>query len=226
MTRRKRAFIGVVATAAIGVGGLALWRKAEERNEFHRRATMVNAINKVAKLTTVEMKVSSFELRKDAKDLLGFIPIKCEKTVAIFFHGTVAAGFDLEDGSQLKVEVRPVVTGGNARPLREALLPQVSRKLHVELPPPRLLYTDAPAPDIVVADGSLCNRIEPSDYQTLSSEARLAVQKEALANGVLAKAAAHAEEMIKALATPLGYEVDVTTRAPLPLSGLAAVGRR
>ena len=155
-------------------------RRLEARQIARESHTVVEAIRKVARLSTVEMNVSSFQLKKDAKNLLGFIPIRCEKTVAIFYKGRVAAGFDFQEPGGVKLTTVPG-----------------TRRLLVELPPARLLYTDAPPPEVVVADGSLCNRLEASDYQTLTAEARGALEREALNAGILRQAEAHARELVR-----------------------------
>jgi hypothetical protein len=203
---RGVALAAAVIAAALVVGAavvVLLGASLRDRLAGHRvereSHTLIEAVKKVAKLTTVEMNVSSFELRKDQKNLFDLLPIKCEKTVAIFYRGKVAAGFDLDDKTSLNVTVAAPGT----------------RRLLVELPAPRLLYTDAPAPEIIVADGSVCNRLEASDYQRLSGEAREAVERQALAGGILKKAEDQARELIRAVALPLGYEVEVKTRRSL-----------
>jgi hypothetical protein len=196
----------VVATLAVGAAvamGVLAWKVQGRRVERESR-TAIEAIHKVARLSTVEMNVSSFQLKRDAKDLLGFIPIKCEKTVAIFYRGKVAAGFDFQPTRSLGIRV----DHSNGR-----------RKLVVDLPPPQLLYTDAPPPEVVVADGSVCNGFEPSDYEHLHVEARTALQQEALKNGILRQAELHARELVQAVATPLGFETEIRV-AQSPLQAL------
>lgn len=192
----------LVICAAVGVTATLLWRRLEGRRIERESHTVIEAVHKVARLTTVEMNVSSFELRKDAKNLFGVLPIKCEKTVAILYKGKVAAGFDLEDKSGFTITRAAPAPG------------KPERRLLVELPAPAILYTDAPAPEVVVADGSICNRLEAKDYQLLTTEARAAVQRAAISNGVLGKAEAHARELIQAVARPLGYEAEIRVRTP------------
>jgi Protein of unknown function (DUF4230) len=194
--RRLLAAVLVTGAVAVTAGWLGLRHYAGQR-AARESATVVEAVRKVARLTTVEMNVSSYELRRDAKNLLGFLPIKCEKTVAIFYRGKVAAGFDLDRGTGLSVNV--------ANPGGE-------KRLVVELPEPEILYTDAPAPDLVVADGSVCNRIEPADYRVLINEARTALEKAAIESGILAKAEDHARSLVTAVAAPLGFTAEVRTR--------------
>jgi hypothetical protein len=194
--------LGILAAVAAGVVGVGLvaWRRFQAHQIARESHTVVEAIRKVARLSTVEMNVSSFQLKKDAKNLLGFIPIRCEKTVAIFYKGRVAAGFDFQDSGGIKLTTVPG-----------------TRRLLVQLPPARLLYTDAPPPEVVVADGSLCNRLEAADYQTLTAEARGALEREALSAGILRQAETHARELVDSVAGPLGFQVEVRI-APGPTS--------
>jgi hypothetical protein len=188
--------VGLIALAIAG-GALVtyvVWQKLEGRRVEQDSRTVVDAVRKVARLTTIEMNVSSFQSRRDSKNLLGFIPIRCEKMVAVSYRGRVAAGFDLQEGRALTVTTS-VSPGG--------------RRLRVELPPARLLYTDAPAPEVIIADGSFCNRFEPEDYDKLHADARAAMEAEALQKGILAQAEQHARELLTAVATALGYQVEI-----------------
>jgi hypothetical protein len=191
--------------ATLGVSSFFYVRDLRARRVEREGHTVVEAVRQVARLTTVEMEVSSFQLRRDSRNLLGFIPIKCERTVAIIFRGKVAAGFDLEDKAALTIEVVNAPAG---------------RKVMVELPQPQLLYTDAPPPHVVVADGSVCNQWDPSDYEKLTAEARSAAQAEALQKGILAKAEQHARELVQAVAGSLGFAVEVRTRPATPARDL------
>ena len=198
----RKALISTLAlalVAGLGVSSFFYLRELRARRVEREGYTVVEAVRQVARLTTVEMNVSSFQLRRDSRNLLGFIPIKCEKTVALIFRGKVAAGFDLEDRDALTINVVNAPTG---------------RKVVVELPPPQLLYTDAPPPHVVVADGSVCNQWDPSDYEKLTAEARSAAQAEALQKGILAKAEQHARDLVQAVAGSLGFAVEVRTRVP------------
>lgn len=185
-----------LAVAVAGLIGYVVWHRLEGRRAEQESRTVVDAVRKVARLTTIEMNVSSFQSRRDSKNLLGFIPIRCEKMVAVMYRGRVAAGFDLQDSRALTVTTSVTPHG---------------RRLRVTLPAPRLLYTDAPAPEVVVADGSFCNRFEPADYDILHTEARAAMEAEALRKGILAQAEAHARELLTAVGTALGYQVEIAT---------------
>jgi hypothetical protein len=150
------------------------------------------------------MTVSDWRLREDEKSLFGMLPIKCRKTVAVFYRGTVGAGFDLDAGAGTSLTV------DSAR-----------RRIALQMPAARLLYVDAPPPDLVVADGSLCNEVTPDDYGRLAKEARQAIERQALASGILKRAEAHARLLLSEVARPLGYEVEATFAAR-PLSTVVA----
>ena len=190
--------IGLIALVVAG-GGLVtyfVWQRLQGRRIEQDGHTVVEAVRKVARLTTVEMNVSSLQSRRDSKNLLGFIPIRCEKMVAVSYRGRVAAGFDLQDGRALTVTTSVTPRG---------------RRLRVELPAAQLLYTDAPAPEVLISDGSFCNRFEPEDYDKLHAAARAAMEAEALAKGILTQAEQHARELLTAVGTALGYQVEVAT---------------
>jgi hypothetical protein len=145
------------------------------------------------------MQLSDWHLRRDAKDLLGFIPIKCEKTVAVFYRGTVAAGFDLTAPGALEISVDAPADS-----------PRAARTVKVHLPAARILYMDVPAPELVVADGSICNPIGSDDYVRMHAEVRSAIEREAISGGVLTRAEKRAHELVEAVVRPLGFDAVVT----------------
>jgi hypothetical protein len=201
---------GRVVSAVLALGALAggafLWQRARERAEHRESQTAVEALHRVARLSTVEMTVSDWRLQRDEKALFGFLPWPCRKTVAVFYRGKVAAGFDL--------------TGAGGQGLAVSL-EAGTRRLAVRLPAARLLYVDIPPPELVVADGSVCNQVTPDDYARLATEARQAIERQAIGAGVLARAETHARELFTEVVRPLGYQMDVTFGPP-PLSASAA----
>lgn len=193
--RRWLALGGLVVLATFG---LTYWTSRAKRDERarHESHALTEAVRRVAKLATVETSVSNWQTLRDARDLLGFIPIRCEKTLAVFYRGKVAAGFDGLEGIALQI------TDGRAQ---------------LTLPAPQVLYMDVPPPEVLVADGSVCNKIRPEDYQRLHAEAREAIQREALAGGILRRAEDHARQLLVEVLRPLGYSLEVTVGSP-PLS--------
>jgi hypothetical protein len=206
----RRAGAAVVALGLAGgvAGGVFWWRRAErERALQHQSQTVVEAMQRVARLSTVEVTVSDWRLRRDERSLFGFLPWPCRKTIAVFYRGKVAAGFDL--------------TGAGSPGLAVTVEPG-TRHLAVHLPAARLLYVDIPPPELVVADGSVCNQVTAEDYARLSAEARQAIEHQALGGGMLSRAESHARELLTEVARPLGYEVEVSFGAP----ALSAAGER
>jgi uncharacterized protein DUF4230 len=195
---RWRVAGAVVALGAIAGGGI-LWERARERAQQRESQTVVEALHRVARLSTVEMTVSDWRLRRDERALFGFLPWPCRKTVAVFYRGKVAAGFDL--------------TGAGGQGLAVSV-EAGTRRLAVRLPPARLLYVDIPPPEMVVADGSVCNQVTPDDYSRLAVEARQAIERQALAAGVLARAETHARDLLTEVVRPLGYQLEMTFGAP------------
>jgi hypothetical protein len=172
------------------------------RHQIERRShSVVEAVRRVTQLATVQMTFANWQLRRDTKDLFGFVPIRCEKTVAIFYRGKVAAGFDLNSPAAVVVQT----TGNGSTPV-----------LRVRLPPATILWTDVPPPDLIVADGSLCNRVGPDDYVRLHDDARAAVKRDALAAGVLTEAEKNARQLVTEIARPFGIEAQISfASAPL-----------
>jgi hypothetical protein len=191
--------VGVAAVAAFAT--FFWWRSSRQRAIVTESHTVTEAVRRVTTLATVEMNLSNWQLRSDEKELFGFIPVYCRKTVAVFYRGKVAAGFDLTAVDAAAVTVT-----------------SPRKHLEVRLPAPKLLYTDVPAPEVVVADGSLCNKVTPQDYNRLYGEARTAIQKQALSEGILAKAEANARALVSEVVRPLGYDVDVRIGAPPSVS--------
>jgi hypothetical protein len=197
------AFVTLLLGAA-GVAGAWLLRERAARERVTEQRAVVEAVRRVAALATIEMQVSNWRLRRDTKPLFGFLPVRCEKTIGVFYRGKVAAGFDLApaSGGGLVVDASPT-----------------ERRARVRLPAPRLLYTDVPAPEIVVADGSVCNALKPEDYTQLHAEARAAVEREAIAAGALSQAEGQARRLVTELLAPFGYEVTVEIGATGPAPG-------
>jgi hypothetical protein len=193
------ALLGVVI---VGGAGLMLLRQENLRTVERQSHTVAEAIRQVATLATVEMSLSNWQLRRDERPLFKVLPIQCRKTVAVFYRGKVSAGFDLSplDGPGLRV------TADATR-----------RRVEIRLPAPRLLSTDVPAPEVVVADGSLCNQVTPEDYARLHQDAREAIGREAVSAGILAKAESHARDLLGGVVRSLGYELDLHV-GPLPLA--------
>jgi hypothetical protein len=195
--RKRWLLVGGAAFLALTVTVVA-WRLRERASELQRESqALVDSVQRIARLATVEVTVSNWQTRRDKKPLFGFIPIQCEKTLAVFYKGKVGAGFDLQ-GTRLQVETD-----------------RVRRQVRVRLPPARLLYTDVPAPSVMVADGSLCNRFTPNDATDLAREARRAIEDEALARGVLTRAESHARQLIEGVVRPFGYELALEIEQPL-----------
>jgi hypothetical protein len=205
----RRAILAAAGVAVLGAIAVVAVQRYQRSKSESASATAIEAVRRVAKLTTVEMQLSNWHLRRDAKDLFGFIPIKCEKTVAVFYRGTVAAGFDLTAPGALVASV-------DSR--------RGPRTVNVHLPAARILYTDVPAPELVVADGSICNRVGAEDYSRMHTEARSAIEREAIASGVLTRAEKHARELVDAVVQPLGFDAVVTVGATTTSKAMSIEG--
>lgn len=191
----KRMLTVILSAVALAAGiGFMVARWQSEKHVQRQSHSLAEAVRRVTKLATVEVNVSNWQLRTDSKELFGFLPFRCEKTVAVFYRGKVAAGFELAPEAAVGLRIRV------AHP---------TRKVQVRLPAPRILYTDVPPPELVVADGSICNRLTPEDYKRLHIEARTAVERDAINTGLLARAESHAHALLTEVARPLGYDVEL-----------------
>lgn len=193
MTKRARVVV-VVAVGLAGALGFLVARRQGERELSRQSHTVAEAIRRVSKLATVEMNLSNWQLRRDAKQLFGFLPFSCEKTIAVFYRGKVAAGFELAPTNAAGLTVN---------------VEQASRMVRVQLPPARILYTDVPPPELVVADGSICNKLTADDYARLHGDARVQIEREAVSAGVLRRAEQHARDLLTEVVRPLGYQVEL-----------------
>src|SRR3954452_16521592 len=97
--------VSVISTLGAAIGGYLVWQRWRDRAAAQESQTVVEALHRVARLSTIEMTVSDWRLRRDERALSGFLPWPCRKTVAMFYRGKVAAGFDLGDGRGLDVRV-------------------------------------------------------------------------------------------------------------------------
>lgn len=191
----KRKLTVIVAAVALSAAiGFMVARWQSEKHVQRQSHSLAEAVRRVTKLATVEVNVSNWQLRTDSKELFGFLPFRCEKTVAVFYKGKVAAGFELAPETAVGLQIR---------------VAHATRKVHVQLPAPRILYTDVPPPELVVADGSICNSLTPEDYKRLHIEARTAVESDAIKAGLLGRAESHARALLTEVARPLGYDVEL-----------------
>jgi len=179
-----------VAACAVSLAALVVLREQAEHQAQERSHTVAQAVERVAKLATVEMNISNWQLRKDSKQLFGFLPFRCEKTVAVFYRGKVAAGFDLHPKGADRWRV---------------VFNAAEKVVDIALPAPRILYNDVPAPELIVSDGSVCNSLTSEDYTRLHNDARAAVEREAVASGVLLQAESHARDLLTEVVRALGY---------------------
>jgi hypothetical protein len=175
--------------------GGALWlREMKQQTLVKESHAVVEGVRRILDVSTVEMHISDYQLRRDSRQLWGVLPVECEKSVAAFFRGKVSAGFSLRGAPADEL----VKVDGTAK------------RVVVTLPPPRLFEPNVRPPELLTMSGSICNKIELEDYARLHEDARDAVRRAALAAGILDKAKLNARQLLVEVARPLGYEVDVS----------------
>ncbi len=195
--RGARPLFLVVMGAVVGVLVMLVLRQGGRHTSTESHA-VVEGVRRILHVSTVEMQISDYQVRRDSKDLWGFLPIACEKTVVAFYRGKVAAGFSLDD-----------------RAWSLAVDADENRKtLRVKLPPPQVLSVDVKPPELFLANGSVCNGIEPADYARLHEDARRAAERAAVGNGILIKAEFHVRQILAELCKPLGWQLELTVESP------------
>jgi len=187
----------------IGVLVMMLLRQNGRHTNTESHA-VVEGVRRILHVSTVEMQISDYQVRRDSKDLWGFLPITCEKTVVAFYRGKISAGFSLDDHAWAYA-----VDADEQRHV-----------LRVKLPPAQIMSVDVKPPELFLANGSVCNGIEPADYQRLHEDARRAAERAAIGNGILIRAEAHARQILTELAKPLGWQLELTVdRVEAPPKG-------
>ncbi len=187
----RRLFPWLLALFFAGATALLLIRLATSVRE-HRRAEaapVVNAIRKIAHLATVEAQITDV-LRFE--ELKSFLIFDFPKSATIRMRGKAIAGFDMES------------------PDFRVRADEKARVLEVDLPPPRILAID-PRLEWFDEDAGILNPITPEDRTRWMLWARGQLARAAKQSGIEARAIAHAEELLGAAGTALGWKVVVTS---------------
>ena len=151
-------------------------------------APVVSAIRKIAQLATVEAQISDVQRFEEVKSFLIF---DFPKTATIRMRGKVIAGFDLSS-SDFQID-----TDAGTRTIR------------VRLPAPRILALD-PRLEWFDEQSGLFNPITPQDRTRWMLWARGQLARAAKDSGIEATAVEHARELLKGVAEPFGWKVEVS----------------
>ena len=151
-------------------------------------APVVNAIQKIAKLATVEAEISDVLRFEEVKSFLIF---DFPKSATIRMRGRVIAGFDL---SAPEFRLQP---------------DEASHTLRIALPPPRILAID-PRLEWFDETSGLFNPITPQDRTRWMLWARGQLARAAKQAGIEARAVEHARELLSGTAEAFGWKVELT----------------
>ena len=160
-------------------------------------APVVTAMNKIARLATVEVQVSDVVKYEEFKS---FLFMTFPKSATLRVRGSVLGGFDLQrDG--VTVVAHPE-----------------TRKVEIRMPRPSILAVD-PKLEWFDEKSGLFNPITPEDRNRWMAWARTSLARTARQTGMDAKAEEQARKLLSGAAEALGWKADVTFAAgpPAPL---------
>ena len=185
----RRALPWLLALLFAIVAAILFLRLATAVRESRRAdaAPVVNALKKIAHLATVEAQISDVLRFEEVKSFLIF---DFPKTATIRMRGKAIAGFDLES------------------PDFHVRADEGTRRLTVDLPPPRILAID-PRLEWFDEKSGLFNPITPEDRTRWMLWARGQLARAAKQSGIEARAIEHAQELLTAAGTAFGWTVAV-----------------
>jgi hypothetical protein len=191
---RRRTILVVLAVAA-GVGVAAVMMAARTRREARAEdLVIVDGIREVCKVATIEISLADYARRTVPKTI--DLPFTHEPEAFLFYSGVVAAGFDVcDDVARIDVD-------------------HAARAIRVTLPPPRILSLDIKRFETINESSGFLNAISPADRNGWYGDARDALTRAALAQGVLPRAEAHARELLTDFVTRWGYRLTLVVGKP------------
>lgn len=169
------------------------WFKSKSEFKVEQNATvLLERIQKVAKLTTVEANFSELFEQKSFKyfDISPF-----QKKVLVRVKAKVAAGYDYEG---LKIEVD-----------------SLHHTIWInKLPDPEILYIDHSLDYYDISEGLFVS-FDEADYNQIQAEAKALIKQKASESNLLREAQSQGDtfmEIISSIATASGWDVKVRTR--------------
>jgi hypothetical protein len=184
---RRRLILGLLATLAAAtlllvVGFLA--GRAASRGPGS--ASVVSAVQRIARLATVQMEISDVLRVEEVKTILVFdIP----KNATLRLRGRVLGGFDLDKGLDVSAD-------------------ETRRIVRVRLPAPQILSVDDRLEWFDETSGFL-NPITPGDRTRWTAWARASLAKSAKDAGLFDAASRHAAGLFSDAAAAFGWTADV-----------------
>ncbi|MDL2717017.1 MAG: DUF4230 domain-containing protein [Acidobacteriota bacterium] len=187
---RRRLLLGLFAAsiavlAVFGTGYLlGRWRT---RRDAVSSAPVVQAVRRIARLSTVEMEIADVVRYEEVRTILVFdIP----KNATLRLRGKVTGGFDLGHGFDVEADAS-------------------RHRIVVRLPAPQILSIDDRLEWFDERSGWL-NPITPADRTRWTQWARAALSRAAKDAGLFEKSAAHARDLFTDAAAAFGWSAEVT----------------
>jgi len=166
----------------------ALWRGGHPPPDRVDSAPVVMAMNKIARLATVEVQVSDVVKYEEFKS---FLFMSFPKSATLRVRGAVLGGFDLQrDGASVVAHPK-------------------NRTVEVRLPRPSILAID-PRLEWFDEKSGLINPITPEDRTRWMAWARTSLGRIARQTGMDAKAEEQARKLLSGAAEALGWKAEVT----------------
>jgi hypothetical protein len=188
--RSRRPIVTAVVTlvAVVLATGVMLARRA--RREAHAEELLiVQGVRKVCKLATVEIALADYARRTVPKSV--DLPFTTQPEAYLFYSGVASAGVDVcDDAWRIEVD-------------------HAARLVRIRLPPPRLLSVEVKRFEVINETSGFLNRIAPEDRNRWFQDARASLERAALGQGALEKAAAHARELFSDFVERWGYHLEL-----------------
>jgi Protein of unknown function (DUF4230) len=189
MRSRQPIVIAILTLVAVVLGTGVLVARRTRSARVAEDLLVVQGVRKVCKLATVEVALADYARRTVPKTIdLPFLP---EPEAFLFYSGVAAAGFDVcDEPARIDIDHR-------------------ARVVHVHLPAPRLLSLDIKRFETINERDGFLNAIAVEDRNRWFKDARAALERGAMAQGLLEHAESHARELFGDFVERWGYHLDL-----------------
>jgi hypothetical protein len=186
--RRIPALVVVTLVSAVLATGVLVAQRAR-RAQRQEEMMIVQGFRKICRLATVEVSLADYARRTVPKTV--DLPFTTQPEAYLFYSGVASAGVDVcDDAWRIEVD-------------------HAARLVRIRLPPPRLLSVEVKRFEVINETSGFLNRIAPEDRNRWFQDARASLERAALGQGALEKAAAHARELFSDFVERWGYHLEL-----------------
>jgi hypothetical protein len=182
----------VTLIALIMITGFIIGQRTRREARLEE-ARMLSGARRVCKLSTVELPLADYAKKAVAAPAPGAPP--GDAAVYLFYSGVVSAGFDGCDAPG------------------EVTVDHAGREVRVALPAPRVLSVDVLRFESVNQASGFLDAVAPAERSRWFADARAALQKQALAAGLLERAQSRAHQQLADYVEPRGYRLRFSVAA-------------